>query len=144
MTISIEIYVYILLALSAISLRFVIPVIIKQAKLLRAPFEEAEKYDEATRKLLVHFRYVLFAITLAIFVFGLIPISINLLTLFIDTGRPPTVKPISFVYSMSVHLQALMLSYLVSRLYRLASNEKEMTDLNQKHLEQELEDEKKK
>lgn len=144
MTISIEIYVYILLTLSAIALRFIIPVIIKQARLLRAPFEEAEKYDEATRKLLVHFRYVLFAITLAIFVFGLIPISINVLTLLVDTGRPPVVKPISFVYSMSVHLQALMLSYLVSRLYRLASNQKEMTDFTQHHLEQELKNEKRK
>lgn len=138
MTISIELYVYILLALSAISLRYIIPVLIRQVRLLRAPFEEAEKYDEATRKLLVHFRHVLFALSLAIFSFGMIPITINILTLFVDTGRPATVKPISFIYTMSVHLQALMLSYLVSRLYRLASNEKEMTDFTQHHLEEEL------
>lgn len=144
MTISIELYVCILLALSAISLRYIIPVIIKQLRLLRAPFEEAEKYDDATRKILVHFRYVLFVISLAIFVFGLIPISINILTLLVDTGRPSVVQPISFVYSMSVHLQALMLSYLVSRLYRLASNEKQMTDFTQHHLEQELKNEKNK
>lgn len=142
--ITIETYVMMLLAISAVSMYFIIGVLIKQLRLLRAPFEQAELYDEATRKKLVRFRHILFVISLTIIVMGLIPVSINILTLFINTGRPATVKPISVVYSLSVHIQALILSYLVSRLYRLASNEKEMTDFTQHHLENELHDKNKK
>lgn len=134
----IELYVTILLAISAVSMYFIIGVLIKQIRLLKAPFEQADQYDEATRKILIRFRHVLFIISLTIIIMGIVPIVINLLTLFIDTGRPKTVQPISIVYSMGVHLQGLLLSYLVSRLYRLASNEKDMTDFTQHHLEEEL------
>lgn len=136
--ISLTTYVLVLLAISAVSMYFILGVLLKQVRLLKAPFEQAEQYDEKTRKILVHFRYVLFIISLTIIIMGLIPVAINILTLLVDTGRPPTVKPISVVYSFTVHFQALMLSYLVSRLYRLASNEKEMTDFTQNHLEEEL------
>lgn len=136
--ISLTTYVLVLLAISAVSMYFIIGVLMKQIRLLRAPFVQADQYDERTRKILVRFRHVLFTISLTIIVMGLVPVAINILTLLIDTGRPPVVKPVSFVYSFTVHLQALMLSYLVSRLYRLASNEKEMTDYTQHHLEQDL------
>lgn len=141
---SIQDYVIMLLGISAVSMYFIGGVLIKQIRLLKAPFEQAEQYDEATRKVLVRFRYVLFIISLTIILMGLIPIGINILTLFVETGRPTTVKPISLVYSLGVHLQGLLLSYLVSRLYRLASNEKEMTDFTQHHLESELKDERNK
>lgn len=136
--ISLQTYIFVLLAMSAVSMYFIIGVLLKQVRLLKAPFEQAEQYDEKTRKILVHFRYVLFVISLTIIIMGLIPIAINVLTLFVDTGRPHTVKATSILYSFTVHFQALMLSYLVSRLYRLASNEKEMTDFTQQHLEEEL------
>lgn len=142
--ISLETYVLVLLAISAVSMYFIGGVLLKQIRLLKAPFAQAELYDEHTRKILVRFRYVLFVISLTIIVLGLVPVAINILTLLIDTGRPHVVKPISFVYSFTVHFQALMLSYLVSRLYQLASNEKAMTDFTQQHLEEELESEKKK
>lgn len=138
MTISLELYVYILLAISAISMYFIFGVLFKQVRLLRTPFEGAEGFDESTRKILVRFRYALFLISLTIIVMGMIPVAINVVTLFIDTGRPPTVKPISLVYSLGVHLQGLLLSYLVSRLYKLASNEKKITDFTQHNLEQRL------
>lgn len=131
-------YVLLLLAISAVSMYFIVGVLIKQVRLLRAPFEQADQYDEATRKILVHFRYVLFIISLTIIIMGMIPIVINILTLLVDTGRPKTVKMVSLVYSLGVHIQGLLLSYLVSRLYRLASNEKDMTDFTQHHLEEEL------
>lgn len=136
--ISIELYVMTLLGISAVSMYFIFGVLFKQIRLLKAPFEKADEYDEATRKILVRFRYVLFIISLTIIVMGLIPVAINILTLLIDTGRPKVVQPISLVYSLGVHLQGLLLSYLVSRLYRLASNEKDMTDFTQHHLEEEL------
>lgn len=136
--ISLQIYILVLLGISAVSMYFIFGVLFKQIRLLKAPFEQADQYDEATRKILVRFRYVLFIISLTIIIMGLIPVIINLITLFVDTGRPKTVGPVSLVYSLGVHLQGLLLSYLVSRLYRLASNEKEMTDFTQHHLEEEL------
>lgn len=53
---------------------------------------------------------------------GLIPIGVNVVTLFHETGRPATVQPLSFIYSMTVHLQSLLLSYLLWRIYKLAGN----------------------
>ena len=135
-------YVLILLAISAVSMYFIVRVLLKQIRLLRAPFEEAEQYDEATRKILHRFRFVLFIISLTIIVMGLVPVVINILTLLVNTDRPTEVQPISFIYSFAVHLQGLMLAYLVSRLYRLASNQKELTDSTQIHLENELQQEK--
>lgn len=136
--ITIQMYVLMLLAISAVSMYLIIGVIIKQIRLMRAPFEMEDEYDDQTRKVLTHFRNVLFVISLTIIIMGLIPITINILTLLIDTGRPHTVKPISYVYSGSVHIQALMLSYLVSRLYRLASNEKKITDFTKQNLKDKL------
>lgn len=142
--ISLELYVCILLGISALSMYFILGVLIKQIRLLRAPFVAADQYDEATRKILYRFRRVLFVISLTIIIMGLIPIGINILSLLINTGRPRVVSTISLVYSLGVHVQGLLLSYLVSRLYRLASNEKDMTDFTQHHLEKELQDEKSK
>lgn len=139
--ISIELYVMILLAISAVSMYFIIGVLIKQVRLLKAPFEEAEKYDEDTLRIVRRFRYVLFIISLTIIIMGFIPVGINVLTLIVDTGRPMEVKPISFVYSLGVHIQGLLLAYLVSRLYRLASSQKDATDFTQHHLEEELKQE---
>lgn len=137
---TIQTYVLILLAISALSMYFIIGVFIKQIGLLRMPIEQAEQYDENFRKILLRFRYVLFLISLTIIIMGLVPVTINILTLFVSTGRPITVQPISFIYSFTVHIQALMLSYLVSRLYRLASNQKDATDFTQHHLEDELQE----
>ncbi len=142
--ITIELYVLILLFISAVSMYFITGVLIKQIRLLKAPFVLAEQYDEATKKILVRFRLVLFIISLTIIVMGLIPIGINILTLLTETERPATVRPVSFVYSLGVHLQGLFLAYLVSRLYQLASSEKDITDNTQHRLEEELKDEKSK
>lgn len=136
--ISLELYVLVLLGISGVSMYFIVGVLIKQVRLLKAPFEQAELYNEQTRKILVHFKYILFMISLTILIMGLIPVGINILTFLVETGRPLVVKPISFIYSTSVHLQALILSYLVSRLYQLAGSEKAFTDLAQKHIEDEL------
>lgn len=54
---------------------------------------------------------------------GLIPITINVDTMFIETGRPNTVQPVSLIYSLAVHIQTLLLSYLLWRIYRLATDD---------------------
>ena len=105
-------YILILLAISAVAMYFIVRVIVKQLSLFKYPI---------TDKTVKHFRNTLFAISMVIIIMGLIPIAINVATLFIETGRPPTVRPVSLVYSMAVHLQTLLLSWLLWRIYRLAS-----------------------
>jgi hypothetical protein len=105
-------YICILLAISAVAMVFIVKVISKQVGLFKFPIT-----DRHVRR----FRNTLFAISLTIIIMGAIPIGINVFTLFNDTGRPDTVQWLSFIYSLSVHLQTLLLSYLLWRIYRLAS-----------------------
>jgi len=105
-------YILILLAISAVAMFFIVRVIVKQITLFKYPI---------TDKTVKHFRNTLFAISLVIIIMGLIPIAINVATLFIETSRPSTIKPVSLIYSLAVHLQTLLLSWLLWRIYRLAS-----------------------
>lgn len=107
-------YILILLAISAVAMVFIIRVLIKQVGLFKYPISD---------KNISHFRKILFGIALVIIIMGLIPIAINIATLFINTGRPTIVKPVSLVYSLAVHLQTLLLSYLLWRIYRLANGD---------------------
>lgn len=105
-------YILILLTISAVAMVFIVKVIAKQISLFKYPIT-----DRHVRR----FRNTLFAISLTIIIMGLIPIGINVFTLFNETGRPDVVKLVSFIYSLTVHLQTLLLSYLLWRIYRLAS-----------------------
>lgn len=112
-------YITILLFISAVAMNFILRVLFRQIKLFRRPIEDTN---------VRHFRVVLFVISLTIIIMGLIPIGINFITMLVElnggnTGRPHTVAPISFVYSLGVHLQTLFLSYLLWRIYRLASDD---------------------
>lgn len=106
-------YLLILLAIAGFGLYFVVRVIVKQLQLFRNPI-----LDPDVR----HFRRVLFAISIAIVITALIPITINLVSLFVDTGRVGKVPPVSFIYSLNVHLGSLLLSYLLWRIYKIASD----------------------
>lgn len=112
--ISLELYVLILLALSAFAMSFIFRVLRKQIQLYKQPIHDKD---------VNHFRNVLFAISLTIIVMGFIPIIINMVTLFTDTERPDTIGFVSLVYSLGVHLQTLLLSYLLWRIYRLATGD---------------------
>lgn len=105
-------YITILLAISAVAMFFIVRVLIKQVRLF--------KYT-ITDKNVKHFRNTLFAISMTIIIMGLIPIAINIYTMLNQTNRPATVSGLSFVYSLGVHLQTLLLSWLLWRIYRLAS-----------------------
>lgn len=115
-------YIFILLAISAVAMYFIFRVITRQVNLFKRPISEKD---------VKHFRYTLFAISLVIVIMGLIPIGINLITLVVEiagndnSGRPSTITAISFVYSMGVHIQSLLLSYLLWRIYKLANNDDE-------------------
>ena len=107
-------YILILLAISAVAMYFISKVLIKQIRLFKYPITDQD---------ISHFRKTLFAISITIIVMGLIPICINVATLLVETGRPSTIKPVSLVYSFAVHLQTLLLSYLLWRIYRLATSD---------------------
>lgn len=106
-------YLLILLTISGIALSFVIRVIIRQVRLFRSPISDPD---------VRHFRRVLFGISLAIVITAIIPIAINVISLFVDTGRVDKVPPVSFIYSLNVHLGSLLLSYLLWRIYKIASD----------------------
>lgn len=126
--ISIKILAIVLLAMHAGSAAYIFNVLRKQASLLRLPIDTYLK----------HFRIVLFALSLAIFLGNIIPIFIDGVTLFVDIGRTPSVRPISVLYAVSNALTALVSAYLIHMLYRLAANEKDITDYTQTTLEAEL------
>lgn len=107
-------YILVLLGISAVGMYFIIKVLLKQIRLFKYPITDQD---------ISHFRNTLFAISLTVIIMGLIPIVINIATLFIQTGRPETIKPISLIYSLAVHLQTLFLSYLLWRIYRLATSD---------------------
>jgi hypothetical protein len=105
-------YIEVLLATSALAMYFIIKVVIKQISLFKLSIGDKD---------IRHFRRTLFAISMTIIFTGLIPIAINIYTLFNKTSRPAEISPVSFIYSMGVHIQALLLSWLLWRIYRLAS-----------------------
>lgn len=112
--IDLKTYVVVLLAIAAVGMYYIFRVIREQKRLFKYAIEDRD---------IRHFRIVLFIISLVIVIMGSIPIAINLYTLFVSTaGRPHTVSAISLVYSLGVHIQSLLLSYLLWQLYRLAKN----------------------
>jgi hypothetical protein len=112
--IDLQSYIIVLLLIAAVGMTYIFRVIKEQRRLFKYTIE-----DKDVR----HFRVVLFAISITIVLCGLIPIAINLFTLFINSaGRPTHVSFLSLVYSLSVHIQSLLLSYLLWQIYRLAKN----------------------
>lgn len=107
-------YIVILLAISALAMSFIVRVLVQQLRLYKYHIQ-----DKHVR----YFRNMLFAISVTIIVMGMIPIAINVFTLFAPSGRPAVISPISLIYSLGVHLQTLLLSYLLWRIYRLANGD---------------------
>lgn len=112
--IDLKTYVIVLLFIAALSMSYIFRVIREQRRLFKYTIE-----DQTVRR----FRHILFAISVVIVVMGCIPIAINLLTLFHDDiNRPKEISLVSLIYSLGVHLQSLLLSYLLWQIYKLAKN----------------------
>ena len=103
-------------------------VIRKQWALFKLPIDHS----------ILRFRRTLFFLTLAIFIGNIIPAVIDLLTLFDLTTRPLTVQLPSVLYSFDNSITALLSSYLIWRLYRLAADERAITDFTEKSLTDKL------
>lgn len=97
---------------------FIITVIRKQYALSKLPI-----YPE-----IKHFRNVLFILSLVLFVGNFIPITIDLATLFTETGRPAQLGAVSVLYTVSVAIVSLLSAYLIHKLYKLADTTKQVND----------------
>ncbi len=114
MSISIVLLAGILLTFRVLSDILIAYVIRRQWKLLRLPIPDEYKDDERSVK---KFRKILFFLSIAIFVGNFIPIIIDSLTLFVETGRPAQVKTISVAYAFSNATTALISATLIWLLY---------------------------
>lgn len=108
---SIKMLAFGLLLGRAVSLTFIILVLRRQWQLLKLPIEREIKT----------FRKILFILSCAILAGNIIPVIIDVLTLFVNTGRPPQVRAISIAYAYSNSLTAATSSLLIWFLYRLAA-----------------------
>lgn len=130
MTVSIQSLALILALLHIGSVFFISFVIRRQLGLFKI---ETPEY-------LKHFRRVLFTLSVIILIGNIIPIVVDLLTLFVETGRPHQLRVVSVLYALSNAITALVSAYLIWRLYRLAADTKEMTDFTAKTLKKENDD----
>lgn len=89
-------------------------VIRRQWRLLKLPVPEAYREDEKSIK---KFRKILFLLSIAIFIGNAIPIVIDALTLFVETGRPAELRAVSVAYAFSNATTALISATLVWLLY---------------------------
>jgi hypothetical protein len=131
--IDLDLYVIILLLISLVGMTFIFFVVRRQLGLFKLPLGE---YSEKTQKQLRHFRITLFAISMTIIISGMIPIALNIYTLLYDTARPDKVPWVSFIYAMGVHLQGLLLSFQMWRLYRLSADNDNTNEFSKKGIEQ--------
>lgn len=137
MTVSIEVYAIILLLIRVASMTFIFFVLKRQFGLFKLPIKNSDIVDA---KALKHFRAVLFFLALIIFIGNILPAVIDISSLLnVSNGRPSLVQPISFAYTLSASITSLLSSYLIWRLYRLAADEKEITDLTAHRLRDERE-----
>lgn len=84
-----------------------------------------------------HFRKVLFTLSCIVLLGNVIPILIDVLTLFVQTGRPAHLRIVSILYAFSNGVTALISAYLIWKLYHLAADTKKMTDFTEDTLKAE-------
>lgn len=112
---SIEALAAMLLAFRITSMVFIVLVLLKQLRLMKIPI--VKEFDTPTIR---RMRKVFFIIALVIFLGNFIPIAIDVLTLFVETGRPARVQLISIGYAFSNSLVAMLSSIFIYALYWLA------------------------
>jgi hypothetical protein len=122
---TIKMYAFTMLVAHVGSMVFIFLVLRRQWALMKQPIPPAVR----------RFRVVLFMLSMAIFVGNIVPLAIDLATLFVETSRPPVVKPLSLAYAYSNALILLVSSYLIWTLYRLAADTKSVTDFEKKALD---------
>lgn len=112
--ISITVIAGLLLIFRVVSDVLIALVIRRQWRLLKLPVPAEYRNDEKSIK---KFRKILFFLSLGIFVGNAIPVFIDALTLFVETGRPSGLRAISVAYAFSNATTALVSAILVWLLY---------------------------
>lgn len=134
MNIPIELVALILLLIHAGSVAYMVNVLRKQWKLKQLPLDTSMLLDPTTKQKadIKHFRNVLFVLSIIILVGNLIPILVDLVTIFFNNsiGRTRTVKPISLLYALSNGFTQFVSAYLINMLYKLSlSSDIEKSDI---------------
>ncbi len=124
--ISIILLASILLVFHVVSTILIALVIKRQWKLFRVPIPKEYSSDASSIR---KFRKLLFFLSIAILIGNIIPIVIDVLTLFIETGRPANLRIISIFYSVSNATTALISATLVWLLYFSSFNAPEAVEI---------------
>lgn len=109
--ITLEFYLATLIPLGIISMVYIMRVLSRQWLLFKLPIEPS----------IVHFRNVLFALAIAVAIGNFVPLVIDIITVFNLSLRPSILSMTSFLYGFSLHIALILASYLIWKLYKMAS-----------------------
>jgi hypothetical protein len=111
-----------LLIARAVSVYFIVLVLYRQYKLFgtEIDFKLVPNLTTMERKHVYQIRRILFALSCIILLGNLVPIVIDVLTLFINTERPANLRPISIMYAFSNSFTAAFSAIMIWTLYRVA------------------------
>lgn len=111
-----------LLLARAVSVTFIVLVLYRQWKLFgtQIDFKLVPNLTKMERKHVYQIRKVLFTLSAIILAGNMIPICIDVLTLFVETSRPRSIAPISIAYAFSNAFTAAFSALMIWTLYRVA------------------------
>lgn len=120
--VDIETIALLLLIGRLISVTFILLVLHRQYRLFgtQIDFELVPNLTKYQRRNVYRIRRILFALSVIIFLGNLIPIAIDALTLFVETGRPAILRPVSVMYAFSNSLTAMFSAIMIWTLYKIA------------------------
>lgn len=122
MTLSIEAIASLLLVARIISVLFIIRVLVLQFKLFgtQIDFSLVPHLTKLQRKHVYLMRRVLFGISIVLLMGNVIPIAIDLLTIFSSTSRPDELFTTSIMYAFSNAITAMLSAIMIYILYQVA------------------------
>lgn len=102
---------FILLVGRIIALCFNVAVLRRQLRLRKEP---------KTLPILMKYRKIFFALNITILVVHIYPFTLDILTLFVDTGRNPTASIVGSIYGIDNNFGFLVASILIWMLYKIS------------------------
>lgn len=106
---SVTLYAIILLLFRAVSMTLIVDVIKKQLELRKRPIRNKKA------ALLREDMYKLAVVALGV---NIVPVMVDVLTIFSFTARPDTIHPVSVLYMFSYGVGTLLLTGIIWRMYR--------------------------
>lgn len=105
-----------------VSLIFIVLVMYRQFKLFGTTidFQLVPNLTKMERKNVYRIRKLLFALSVVIFLGNMIPVAIDVLTLFTETDRPRSIATISIMYAFSNSFTAAFSAIMIWTLYCVA------------------------